>query len=108
EGAAQPIVVSGQGRSGAGIAARRSAHDLLAGQRDTRVPRVVALEPRAGEPRLDTTALAAVARRTGLLVGREPRKRIVPPFAGNEVRAWQPAARSSSSTNATMASRDAA
>ena len=37
--------------------------------------------------RLDIAALAAVARRTGLLVRREPRKRIVPPFAGNEVRA---------------------
>src|SRR6266849_6297501 len=50
-------------------------------------PDVVVLEPRAGEPRFDAAVLPTVARRTGLLVGGGPGKRIVPPFARNEVRA---------------------
>src|SRR2546429_5237403 len=41
------------------------------------------LEPGAGEPGFDAAALAAVAGRTGPLVGPWPGKRIVPPFAGD-------------------------
>src|SRR5438094_9510186 len=43
----------------------------------------------AREPGFDAAALAAVTGRTGPLVGPEPGKWIMPPFAGDEVRARQ-------------------
>src|SRR5205823_12737469 len=68
---------------------RGGPHDLTPGQGDTRPLDVVALVPGAGEPGLDAAALGTVTRWTGPLVGRGPGKRIVPPFAGDQVRAQQ-------------------
>src|SRR5688572_15120985 len=68
---------------------------------------VVALERGAGEPGFDTAALATVAGRTGPLVGPEPGKRIVPPFAGDEVRAQQDLASGDDPTSDSRAEDDA-
>src|SRR5438876_2583798 len=92
EGAAETIVVSGQGRCRTRVAARRGAYDLAAGQRATRMLGVIALERGAGEPGFDAAVLSAVTGRTGPFVGPEPGKRIVPPFPGDEVRAQKDAA----------------
>src|SRR5438046_9840464 len=68
---------------------------------------VVALERGAGEPGFDAAALSTIAGRTGPLLGPEPRKRIMPPFAGDEVSAHQGAAVNDDPTSDSGAEDDA-
>src|SRR5207248_10130896 len=85
----EPIVVAGQRCRRVRVAVPRRADDVAARQRAAGVLGVVALEPGARQPGLDAPPLGTVAGRTGPLVGRGPGKRVVPPFAGDQVRAHQ-------------------
>ncbi len=89
ERAREPLLVARERRPRRRVARARPRRDDLrrVGSVAARRLRVIALEARAGQPRLDAPAPPAVARGPGTLVVARPRQRIVSPLAGDRVAA---------------------
>src|SRR5690606_3438581 len=85
EAPSQPIDVSLERPTARLLSPSGRIHDLGCAQVLSGEPGMVGGEPRAGQPCLDASLLAAVAVGSRDLVGSGPRQRVVAPFASGAI-----------------------